>query len=344
MSLCSLGRTSPNALRGSNSMPSSIERVAVVFLDGVGLGDDDPTANPLAEADMPVLHALLDDRRLVRDNAGARSRNASLQGLDACLGVPGLPQSGTGQTTLLTGINAPRLIGKHDGPYPNRRLCELLNNSVFSALRQAGRSVAYANAYPDRFLNRITRGTQRLSANTRAALLAGLALRGPAELKSGCAVSSLFTNQYFRQQGYDVPDISPEAAGQHLAHLASAHTFTYFEFWLTDVAGHRQNHALARLILTQLDHFIAGTLDNMDLARSLLMVISDHGNFEDLRTPKHTLNPALTVLVGAHHAEMAARLASLTDVAPALLAALDVPQSAPADSPERGESVAPDRA
>jgi 2,3-bisphosphoglycerate-independent phosphoglycerate mutase len=302
---------------------SMIEQVLIVFLDGVGLGDDDPEVNPLAGANMPTLHALLDGHRLARVNDGVRGSRASLVALDAQMGVPGLPQSATGQTTLLTGINAPALLGKHDGPYPNPQLCDVLSNaSLFRQLRSAGQPVAFANAYTERFLSRVTRGTQRLSANARAALTAGLELRGPAELRAGRAVSGLFTNEYFRQQGHDVPEVSPEQAGRHLAQLAEDHVLTYFEFWLTDVAGHRQNRDLSLRILSHLDQFIAGALSVLDMSRSLLALISDHGNFEDLRTSRHTLNPALSLLAGAGHKQTASSLRDLTDVAPALLCAL----------------------
>jgi hypothetical protein len=304
----------------------------IVFLDGVGLGEDDPAANPLAGVPMPTLHTLLADRRPVREAAGTTTRHATLLGLDACLGVPGLPQSGTGQTTLLTGVNAAARLGRHDGPYPNAELRDLLSRgNLFTALRRNHRPVAYANAYTDRFLNRIARRTQRLSANTRAALLAGLTLRGPAELADGRAVSSLLTNAYFRQYGYAVPDLTPEQAGRQLARLAADHALTYFEFWFTDVAGHRQNHALARTILTQLDGFLAGALAVLDITRSLLLVVSDHGNFEDLRTPRHTRNPALAVLVGAGHVALSAQLSDLTHLAPALLETFGVASPVPAD-------------
>lgn len=306
----------------------AIERAVVVFLDGVGLGDDDPGVNPLAATPMPTLERLLGSRRPVRAAIGTTTAAATLLGLDARLGVPGLPQSGTGQTTILTGVNAAARLGRHDGPYPNGQLQDLLRQgTLFTALRQHRRPVAYANAYTDRFLSRIVRGTERLSANTRAALLAGLTLRGPAELAAGCAVSSLFTNAYFRQHGYAVPDVTPEQAGRQLARLAADHALTFFEFWFTDVAGHRQNHALAREILIQLDGFLAGALAGLDLTRSWLLVISDHGNFEDLSTSRHTLNPALAVVVGADHAAFTARLTDLTDLTPMLLAALGMPSS-----------------
>jgi 2,3-bisphosphoglycerate-independent phosphoglycerate mutase len=300
-----------------------IERLLILFLDGVGLGDDDPEINPFMQADLPTLRGLLGGRRPVRANGGLSTRHASLLPLDAQLGIPGLPQSGTGQTTILTGVNAPALLGRHYGPYPNQPLRDLLGNgNLFRQLLAAGKPVAFANAYPDRFLDRLGRGTERLSANTRAALLAGLKLRGPVDLKAGRAVSALLTNEYWRHWGYDMPELSAAEAGAQLARLADDHALTYFEFWYTDVAGHRQDRELSLHVLNMLDQFIGGALAALDLSRSLLMVVSDHGNFEDWRTRKHTHNPALTLLVGAGHQTIAPRLQSLQDVTPSLKAIL----------------------
>jgi len=191
--------------------------------------------------------------------------------------------------------------------------------NLFRSFLASGHPVAYANAYTDRFLHRIDRGTQRLSANSWAALLAGLTLRGAQELQAGRAVSGLLTNDYFRQQGYKVPLITPEQAGGNLALLAREHTLSYFEFWITDLAGHRRDWELAIDILQQLDRFLSGILSHLDLTRSAVLVISDHGNLEDMSTPRHTLNPAMALLTGAHHATMAAQLKDLTDVTPTLL-------------------------
>jgi 2,3-bisphosphoglycerate-independent phosphoglycerate mutase len=300
-----------------------IERILVLFLDGVGLGDDDPRVNPLARVHLPFLSSLLNEHRPLKANAGLTAKNASLKALDARLGIPGLPQSATGQATILTGINAPALLGQHDGPYPNRQLQDLLaSGNLFVDVMAAGLATAFANAYSGKFLDRIQRHTQRMSANAHAALLAGLKLRGPGDLKIGHAVSSLLTNEYFQEWGYDVPDISVARAGSQLAKIAHEHVLTFFEFWYTDVIGHRQDQQLAGYVLQQLDKFIEGILNTLDTSRSTLVIISDHGNLEDLSSSKHTLNPALGLLVGAGHALVAARLATLIDVTPTLLGVL----------------------
>ena len=96
-------------------------KLLFLFLDGVGLGTDDPQHNPFARARMPVLQDLLAGERMLLSSAPLETNRASLLALDACLGVPGLPQSATGQTVLLTGQNVPAQLGYHYGPNPTHR-------------------------------------------------------------------------------------------------------------------------------------------------------------------------------------------------------------------------------
>ena len=46
-----------------------MSHVLFLFLDGVGLGPDDPMVNPFAAARMPNLTELLEGRRLVAGSA-----------------------------------------------------------------------------------------------------------------------------------------------------------------------------------------------------------------------------------------------------------------------------------
>ena len=297
----------------------SARRAIVLFLDGVGLGPPNADTNPFMHVDLPAAQSLLGIPRLTRDAAGAVTHNAALLALDACLGVPGLPQSATGQTALLTGLNAPALLGEHYGPYPNDRLRDLLRRrSLFQALTEAGRSVAYANAYPHRFLDRVRRGKGRLSANTQAALRAGLRLRNGADLQAGQALSAFITNEYWPEPDLPLPVITPRQAGKRLVDLANQHTLTFFEFWYSDLVGHRSDRMEAIRVLQRLDDFLAGILEAMP-SDALLIVISDHGNLEDWTTRKHTFNPSLTILAGAEADTLAPRLRSLMDVSPVLM-------------------------
>ena len=88
-------------------------RVLFIFLDGIGLGENDPVINPLARATMPHLNGLLDGRLLIKDSAPFYGEHATLLSIDPKVGVSGLPQSATGQGILVTGINIPAELGYH---------------------------------------------------------------------------------------------------------------------------------------------------------------------------------------------------------------------------------------
>ena len=59
-----------------------------------------------------------------------------------------------------------------------------------------------------------------------------------------------------------------------------------------------------------------------DLAQTLIVVTSDHGNVEDLGVRQHTMNAVPGLFIGADHAAVAAQMHDLTDLAPALRRAL----------------------
>jgi 2,3-bisphosphoglycerate-independent phosphoglycerate mutase len=136
-----------------------LTRVLLLFVDGVGLGDDDAACNPFVAARLPHLGALLDGRRITRDAAPFHGSDASLVAVDATLGHDGIPQSGTGQAALLTGANAVTMHGRHFGPWVPARLQKLVRDeSVLASAQAAGCSVAFANAYPEEVLQLVAAG------------------------------------------------------------------------------------------------------------------------------------------------------------------------------------------
>lgn len=243
-------------------------------------------------------------------------------GLDAGLDVQGLPQSGTGQTALLTGLNAPARVGAHLGPFPTAALRDLLaTHGLPSVARTAGLRVAFANAYPDAVLARVALGRGRLDAIGRAMALAGVRLRGQDDLRRGAALSASLTGHGWREHlGIDVPIWSEAEAGARLVALAAQYDLTAFAHYATDAAGHRATRAGAVQTLARYDAFLAGVL--AALPDGMIVVLaSDHGNIEDISHGRHTRNPALAAW---HGAAVPDRWAATTDVAPAILAALGV--------------------
>jgi 2,3-bisphosphoglycerate-independent phosphoglycerate mutase len=292
-------------------------RILMVFVDGVGLGDPDPATNPLVRAETPTLHRLLGGPLAGR--AAVRAAEAVLVPLDAQLGVPGLPQSGTGQVAILTGENAPALAGRHVTAYPTQALQALLEErGLFTRLKRRGVDAALANAYTPEYFTAVEQRRLRHAAITLNALQAGVRLRDVDDVRGGRAVYHDLTNARLREWGHPVPLITPEDAGRILARLASREPFTLFEFFQTDLAGHgRVDDRVG--VVERFDRFLGAALTATDPTDALVLVTSDHGNLEDERTDGHTHNPVPALLVGAGRHRMADRLRDLTDVAPACL-------------------------
>lgn len=306
-----------------------MSRVLLVFVDGVGLGESDPTVNPLAAARLPTFARLLDGHAPIAAAAPRRTAHASLVGLDARLDIPGLPQSGTGQASLLTGHNAARIFGRHYGPWTPTALRPLVaEESLLAIAKRAGRRVAFANAYPEEVLETAGPGARSLgplrAGPPLAALGAGLLDRHTAALERGDAVASEITNEGWRERlgRLTLPVVTPEEAGRNLARIAAAHDLTFFAHYTTDTVGHRGSMADAVRAIECVDAFLDGILTALP-DDVLLVVASDHGNLEDVRTG-HTTNPALGLVTGPDHASFSHSLHSLTDVAPAILRRLGV--------------------
>lgn len=295
-----------------------MRRVLFLFLDGVGLGSDDPAHNPLAAADLPNLRDLIDGHPLTASTGRFSSGKAHLLPTDARLGIGGRPQSATGQTAILTGVNAPARLGKHYGPKPNQQVRDILDEaSLFARLNRAGLPSYFCNAYPQRYFDAVQRGKRLLSAVPYAATVGGQALLTADEMRTGTALSANFTGEGWRSElGYtDTPIYQLEEAGAKFWELAQPYHFVFFEHWLTDLLGHRQDLPGAVENLQRIDSFVAGLLATADWEETLLIISSDHGNIEDCSLRTHTENPALTLLYGAESALYADRIRGLDDFA-----------------------------
>ena len=244
--------------------------------------------------------------------------------IEATLGVEGLPQRGTGQTSLLTGENGAELHGSHFGPWVPVRLRPLVESgNLLSRAVRAGRSAAFANAYPKDWPGTTKHG-RRVAGPPLAAKAAGLLTRDHTALGRGEAVSSGIVNDGWRRWlgAGVVPDISPEGAGETLAAIANAHELTLFAHYSTDTAGHRGGMPGGVAALERVDAFLGGLMSALASDRTLL-IASDHGNIEDV-TGGHTRNPVLGVLSGPAAPWLSSRIVSLVDVTPAVLEWLGV--------------------
>jgi hypothetical protein len=240
--------------------------------------------------------------------------------------MPGLPQSGTGQTAIFTGVNGAKLFGRHYGPYPPTMLRPVIQErSIFHHVRDAGRTAILANAFPARFFEYTASGTRRLTVPTMASIAAGIPLLTADDLAKDRALSADFVREKWNEMGHaHVTPISPSEAGRHAASIIERHDLTVFDYWLTDHAGHKKDMEKSVAVLELLDSFLGGLFDAIDLQSTLVMAISDHGNIEDLRTNTHTRNPVPCIAVGHQHERCAERIRTLTHVVPCVLKCLAI--------------------
>jgi hypothetical protein len=294
----------------------------MIFIDGIGVGNRDSESNPFAALPSSIFTDFLDEPR------GETIRGGLALRADASLGVEGLPQSATGQTALLTGVNAPEAIGRHLHGYPSERLREILGeSSILKTLADAGRSAAFINVFNPLFFEAVEQGISfPSSATTEANMAASLPFFKIEDLVERRAVYQDFTNGLLIENGLDVPAFAPREAGEILAHSATAYEFCLYEYFRTDAVGHSQDVDRAIEEVRKVDEFLLGVLDKADLSETSILIASDHGNLEDLSSSKHTRNPVPVLLWGALANEASAHdsIDSILDVVPMILKHLDV--------------------
>jgi hypothetical protein len=302
-------------------------RVALLFIDGVGVGPRDEAINPLARGD--YLLSQFDD-----GTGAALPAGGVRVDLDTTFGVEGRPQSATNQTALLTGRDAPRLLGRHLPGYPNATLRELLAEaSIVKRVVAAGRTATFANAYSAAWLDVLGvprrptsthdaevperyRKKGKASASTLAMAAGQVALRTFDDARRGDGLTHDIDGVLARRRGLDVPERTPAEAAEVFWRLAE--DFTLFEHFLADEAGHEQDEEAARQALTTFDAFARAVIARRP-ADAQVLIVSDHGNVEDLSTRNHTRNRVALLSFGP---APAMPLATVADVGRLVLALL----------------------
>ncbi len=285
--------------------------VLLFFIDGLGIGERAGN-NPLANLEnvAPLAHFVNEASEIIFDGI--------LVPTDPRLGVEGRPQSASGQTTILTGINAPQILGVHKQGFPNQTLRDVIaEHSIFLQLKRKNiEPNVFANAYTPRFFVEKPRWK---SATTCAVEAADLPFRRLPDLLGRCAVFHDFSNASLIEQNLDVPLFSPSEAGAILADLTETNRFTLYEYFITDKIGHAQNFEWAKTYLPPLAAFVSEILRLVDLETTTVILTSDHGNIEDLSIRTHTLNDVPTIVWGRRKAEAAGRIKDLSDITPTIL-------------------------
>ncbi len=294
--------------------------VLLIFIDGIGTGVGNPDVNPVAARSRSVFRLFRDGPPEVDVAGGGRAFS-----LDAHLGVPGLPQSATGQTALFAGVNAPLLEGRHVDGFPTRKLREiLLATNILKDVRERGYTSTFLNAYRPGIDQLVRAKRYRLLSTTTVSTIgAGLPFRTLRDLAAGNAVYQEFTNASLAARGFDVPLFTPEKAGMVAARLAEDHDFSLFEYFQTDRIGHRAGMEEAVAEIDRLERFLLSILDQVRRKETTIFLTSDHGNIEDMTTGRHTENRVFAAAWGPRAGELSRKVRSLPDVKQALQACLD---------------------
>lgn len=299
-----------------------VRRILFVFLDGVGLGPPG-LHNPLSANEGSAFRRLSGGAHWTQDLPAATSSHHLVRFLDATLGVEGLPQSGTGQATLFTGVNCAERVGRHFGPFPHSATYDVLDDeNLFhrvQALTSDPDSATFANAFPPQFFDAPSR---RWTVTTRCCSGADVRLRDLDALRAHRAVAADLTAGTWREALHlDVPPRSPTDAAEHLFATHRNHVLTLFEYFQTDKVGHGRGDLTPDVLMDRLNQFLGRLLDLLDPTQDTLLVTSDHGNVEDTSHTQHTRNP-VPLLVHGWAAPYFADAQDLTDVTPGIVAAL----------------------
>ncbi len=287
--------------------------VLFIFIDGLGIGDaSNKDSNPLE----------LEPNRIFKGLRAGQPVERPFDGIaiptDAVLGVPGIPQSATGQTSLFTGINAQEKMGKHINAFPPEGLKKIIyERNILKDLNQGGFKVAFANVYQDLFFSE-----KRLrpdSVSTTLVRAAGLDFMRIKDLLQGRGIYQDFTNKFLQRLGYDVPEFTPTEAGKRLARMSLDYDLVLYEYFISDMVAHHRNKEMSCQEVRKLDEFVVAVLENTDLSRHSVVLSSDHGNLEDLTTREHTTNKVPTFLWGPIRSLLEHKISAITDITPGII-------------------------
>jgi 2,3-bisphosphoglycerate-independent phosphoglycerate mutase len=255
------------------------------------------------------------------------------------LGVDGLPQSATGQTSLFTGENLPKILKRHRDSYPNRLMRQYLKKkNLMCSLTGKGINSVFINAYP--VYSRFFTGThikieangelhfsryfpeefkRRISVSTCMMIINGQPPFSEKDILAKRAIFQDFSNRWLIEKGLPLPEFSPAQAAEILHRAAHHYDFVLFEYFQTDLYGHRRSFNDQVQLIKELNHLMAKLIFSLDPGRDTLLVTSDHGNLEDSSSRLHTRNPVPLLAWGAGSQVLRDSIASLTDVTPGIL-------------------------
>jgi hypothetical protein len=307
-----------------------MERVIFIFIDGCGVGLMQPQ-NPFFQAGSRFLPFWQGGMRL--------PDGTPVAAIDACLGIPGAPQSASGQTAIFCGAQAAEIGWRHSNGYPDRSLRRIiLEKNLLSLLAARGANARYLNAYPAHevlftarhvriepdgrlwFSPAFPERFRRMISVTSCMLLAsGQQPFGEKDIRSGQALYQDYSNRQLIEKGLDLPEFSPAQAAEVIRGASRRVDFTLYEYFQTDLYAHRKALAECVALVSDLDTLIGTLLASLDKKQDTLVLTSDHGNLEDHALRGHSRNPVPLIAWGRHGTRLRRKIKSISDVTPAIL-------------------------
>ncbi len=271
-------------------------KLFLFFIDGIGIGANNPEQNPLVQ----LGDSFLGPGNFHADGVPVRTPHVLLLPIDATLGVKGRPQSATGQTSFMTGINAAKRLGYHLQAFPNAELLPVIaEHNLMKVLAQNGVRVTSANLYSHKFfVDRKKRRKNMFPVSTLSIESAGVPFRYFKDYRLRRAVFADITNQMLKDRGYHIRPIAPKKAASRILNIFKNNDFVFFEYFLTDTYGHARKAAAIRHCVSNINAFVRAIWEQSKQKIDIL-IISDHGNAEDMNVGDHTYNPVPFFLISS---------------------------------------------
>ncbi len=293
-----------------------MKKLFLFFIDGIGL----------CQKESPISHLFtkITGMKLIAGTQPDFFDSGVICSADATLNVHGRPQSATGQAAIFTGINASEYLGYHLTAFPNQKLVDLIEKqSLMKSLAGNGISVTSANMYSKEFFQKkAARRKNAFPVSTLTIKASGVPFRYFSDYKKGQAVFADITNRLIRERGYDIDEISPETAAGSLLNILEKNQFVFFEYFMTDVYGHKRNEERLDESVEILNRFTETVWSGIKDNDTSILIISDHGNAEDLSTGDHTFNDVPAILLTKNSKDskkFADSIHSLVDIYPWVL-------------------------
>jgi 2,3-bisphosphoglycerate-independent phosphoglycerate mutase len=310
-----------------------MNRLIFFFLDGVGIGKA-ADSNPFYVAKTEFLPFY--------DGGLSLPDGTPVKKIDATLGVEGIPQSASGQTSLYTGENIPKILGQHKDSYPTRAMRKIIiEKNILSRLKENGLDAVFINAYPmhrDLFTEEHVlmhpsgefhfspefppAFKRRISATSCMMLAAKQIPFDETDILAERSIFQDYSNRWLIEKGLHVPEFTPGKAAEILFNASRRHDFILYEYFQTDLYGHRHTFDEQLQLIKNLNLLVGSLLSRLDPQTDTLLLTSDHGNLEDSTTRAHTLNPVPLITWGNQSDFLRDQINDLTDVSHSILGAV----------------------